>query len=679
LIRAVVAAGAVGWVATATAAPQAVYVREDENFTNPAFVRVDDEAKAALFSAEQLLAAGDVATALQRLQAMLDLKGEGLVEFGARTLLAPREVAIRKLDLLPPPMKVRYDELFGGAARAALDRARAARDPDALLAVADRYPIAASATEALRLALGVAAERGLGTVARRAVLRLEALGALRALDIARALQCFVADGDDDAARSFAARFATRGAESLRIGGAQGSLSDASASILAESRSGPAIDYLRAPLELAPLGMHTSTEHHLEDDPTLRTFNPLRDLESVAPVAVHALRQGARTLVSGRFGIYVHDGLAPEDPRSPIFQYSALFGTDSPVIDIDSPNLELATDGERLHLAVTRRVGTSFERGAISGAVAALEPDLSQRAGAIAWSWRGPLIRDDSLEDYAFVSPPAFLGDLVLYSASRLRAVSECALFAFDRRTGELRYARFLASAGEVAEFELRNQESESKRVIPSPVVVRDGIAYVVTNLGIVAAVDAQSGETRWVFKYNRMAPIDVDRYRKDQILDTGGWIARAPVVTADRLIVTPSDSRFLYVLARDPGPDGSIILEDPFHKADRVELVGYDARRERLLFEARSVEQANVDGILFDATDLAGVYTGGRGWRVLKFEHEEQRVGRCVVIGDCLVVPILPPRAWIELNEQRYFGNLRDVGSELVSTSARFTVAIRPK
>jgi hypothetical protein len=41
-----------------------------------------------------------------------------------------------------------------------------------------------------------------------------------------------------------------------------------------------------------------------------------------------------------------------------------------------------------------------------------------------------------------------------------------------------------------------------------------------------------------------------------------------------RTIVAPPDSRFLYMLAPEPGPRGQLVLDDPIEKLDRVHIVG---------------------------------------------------------------------------------------------------------
>lgn len=659
-------------------------------------MKVSDDAKAALFGADQAVAAGDYATASQRFQELLDLEDEGLIEFGTRTWLAAPDVARRRLLAMDEVGRNRYRELFAESAAAAWVRAKATRDSRNLRAVARRFPLAAIAIPALRDALALAAESGAAVEVRRAAALLAELGPLRAIDYARVAATLAADGDSKGLLALRERSAALANESIRVEGRESTLGTFVDSLISQFASPPEFDFARAPLSLVPIGMLTSAEFHLDEqaqDPT--NGNPLRDLEVFAPGALFATKRGERYEVAGRYGVYSFNGLAADDPRSPDFQYSRLFGLDTPQVDIVSRALEPAFDGETMHLSITRRLGFGFDASDLDNVLFALTLD-AEGGPRVEWKWEGPPQQDEAIEGYVFVSPPAFHRDLVLYSASRQKAASECSVFAFDRRSGELRWSRFVTSASEIAEFDERNQPTETRRVIPSPVVVRDGVAYVVTNLGIVCALDAGTGAIEWCFKYNRMSPTDVDRYRKVQFYDTGGWLPAAPIVTTDRLIVTPEDSRFLYVLAREPGPDGSIVLNDPFHKLERVALIGYDEPRQRLLFEARHVVRANVDGIMFQATDLSGVSRDGQGWTTLKFENEEQRVGRCAVRGDLLVIPttkrlvfvdlahdgrltrqVLPPRSSIEQNERRYFGNLTFCGDELVSSSPRFVVALR--
>lgn len=675
-----------------------VYVREDESFVNAAFVRTSDAAKAALFGADQAVAAGDLSTAAQRFQEMLDLPGDALLEFGARTWLPAADVARRRLLALPESSRVRVRELFASSSAEAAKSARLDRDPSQLRRFARRFPLAAEAVPLLREAIHLAAESGAVVEARRSAELLGELDALRSIDVARWVAAHGSARDPEGLSALLARFASRREEPIRVGGVDTTLGRYCDEVAAAIARSPSLDLARAPLELVPIGMQTSAEHHLDEqanDPA--NGNPLRDLDVVPQSATFAVRSGGDYVVAGRYGVYLHAGTSPRDSKMPDFQYQRLFGVDSPQADVVSRALEPVVAGDLLQLAITRRLGVGFDGSDLDSVVFALRIGEG-RPPEPAWRWDAPLAPDDENSGFVFVSPGAVAGDLVLYSASRQRATSECAVFAFDRETGALRWSRFIASAAEIAEFDERNQPTEVRRVIPAPVVVKAGIAYVVTNLGVVGALDAGTGAIEWFFKYNRMSPTDVDRYRRERFYDTGGWSSAPPIVTSERVIVTPEDSRFLYVLSRVPGSDGSIVLNDPFHKLDRAALVGYDEKRERLLFEARHVVRANVDGIYFQATDLDGVSSDGRGWTTLKFENEEQRVGRCAVRDDTLVIPttkrlvfvdlakegrlvrqVLPPREWIEQDERRYFGNLSFRDDELISCSPRFVVALRPR
>ena len=104
--------------------------------------------------------------------------------------------------------------------------------------------------------------------------------------------------------------------------------------------------------------------------------------------------------------------------------------------------------------------------------------------------------------------------------------------------------------------------------------MRAGIVYACTGYGVVAAVDGLTGRIRHTFHYDRLFSLDPDVYDPALLFDTGGWDHEPVRLFGDRVVVAPSDSRYLYVRAGEPGPEGQQILDDPLERLDRRHLVG---------------------------------------------------------------------------------------------------------
>ncbi len=116
--------------------------------------------------------------------------------------------------------------------------------------------------------------------------------------------------------------------------------------------------------------------------------------------------------------------------------------------------------------------------------------LDAQTGRLYWSASAPF----DAPEWAFTGAPLVVDDLVIVSVttSPLRDV-ECHLAAFERATGRLRWSRFVASANVKADT-----------ICPRPAATADdGVIYVTTNVGAVAAVEASTGRMLWLAPYVR--------------------------------------------------------------------------------------------------------------------------------------------------------------------------------
>lgn len=113
-----------------------------------------------------------------------------------------------------------------------------------------------------------------------------------------------------------------------------------------------------------------------------------------------------------------------------------------------------------------------------------------------------------------------------------------------------------------------------KRSREGPPAERDGLIYACTGYGVVAVVDALTGWLRHTFRYDRIFSEEVGQYDPSFLYATGGWDEEPVRLWGDRVVVAPGDSRFLYVLADEPGPGGQLMLDDPIERLGRRYVAG---------------------------------------------------------------------------------------------------------
>jgi hypothetical protein len=182
------------------------------------------------------------------------------------------------------------------------------------------------------------------------------------------------------------------------------------------------------------------------------------------------------------------------------------------------------------------------------------------------------------------------------------------------------------------------------RVELSPVVVRDGIAFVCTNVGLMAAVRTADLGLVWGFRYHRRDSPESEKFARDCLYLTGGWLGRPPVVLADRVVATPSDSNYAYVFARWPDARGDLVLNEPIQREERMALVGADAQS---LYFVQRTGDAGAPRWFIEATDHDGVTR----WSSVKLPAGERFAGVPVltrrhlfVATDHVIYPIVLAR-----------------------------------
>jgi outer membrane protein assembly factor BamB/tetratricopeptide (TPR) repeat protein len=112
---------------------------------------------------------------------------------------------------------------------------------------------------------------------------------------------------------------------------------------------------------------------------------------------------------------------------------------------------------------------------------------------LAWTSSQWLDGEDGLRDVTFLAAPTVFGERLLLPGLRRGSYTlEC----LDRSTGRPEWHTLIHSGG-----------TSFYKAPGAPVAVQGGIAFVTTNAGCMAAVDAFAGDLRWIRRYEREDPM----------------------------------------------------------------------------------------------------------------------------------------------------------------------------
>ncbi|MBX3462650.1 MAG: PQQ-binding-like beta-propeller repeat protein [Planctomycetes bacterium] len=161
----------------------------------------------------------------------------------------------------------------------------------------------------------------------------------------------------------------------------------------------------------------------------------------------------------------------------------------------------------------------------------------------AWTSAQWLDGDGGLRDVTFLAAPTVFGErLLLPAVQRGTYLLAC----LERGTGRPLWLSPIHAGG-----------TPFFKAPGAPVVVQGGIAYVLTNAGCVAAVDAFSGEPRWIRRYERHDPLrpparpqrsrQEEMFGREQFLQANlnGFLPNDLVVAAGLVVLAACDSDLL--------------------------------------------------------------------------------------------------------------------------------------
>ncbi len=239
-----------------------------------------------------------------------------------------------------------------------------------------------------------------------------------------------------------------------------------------------------------------------------------------------------------------------------------------------------------------------------GRLHAVELDTGRRLWSV-----GPSANDDELAGAMFHGPAVIAGDTVvvnLFTFSPLRRVHLAHIVGVDLYTGRTEWVQLVGTAGVMP----------SRRGLGSSPATRlhEGIAYVVSPMGVMTAVEAATGRVAW----SRL----VRSANEARGGDFRAWMQQAPVVDDGRLIAVEPDRERLVVLDAATGHELGARSVMDLGWPEYMVRVG-----ELLVFVGPgSFRVTSVRGVLDeDPAEIPRV--------------EDPRAGRGVVSGDLLIEP----------------------------------------
>jgi outer membrane protein assembly factor BamB len=178
----------------------------------------------------------------------------------------------------------------------------------------------------------------------------------------------------------------------------------------------------------------------------------------------------------------------------------------------------------------------------------------------------------SEKEFSYTSPVVVKDGLAVAGGWHQVGYVDCALRALDLNTGVLRWETLLSSSG----LENTMFGELAREPFGGALCEEGGVVYYVTQLGVVAALELQTGKILWLTTYDT---IEVRAsMSQTAILRDLSWGANPPLILGPLLIVTPRDSEYLYALDRGVGPAGALSAGKTlwkYHGGDLRDLVGY--------------------------------------------------------------------------------------------------------
>lgn len=440
--------------------------------------------------------------------------------------------AERALAGLPEPARRLYLDRYEPEAAAALDRARAAGERDALARVARRYPLTQAAREAWWSLGDLEFESGEREAARAAWQRAanatrEAGGELGPGALVRLELAFPAEGEGLAAQ--------------------------------------------AAVDLAPPGAEAQTWRVRVDEQA--TWYPFHVGFRGGGFNLLPLCRDDRVLVSNSLRLFAFDAWsgrelwrtaeapgwdAVDDNRArdgdgmPLRRPDFFHAVDHAAVLI-APAASERIAVAALQIPVSHVGNKRYQRIPITTVI----PDrrlfaFDLATGEPLWNHMPPRDWDGESGDFQtrmrVAGPPVVVGSRVLVPTYRLQGRIEYHVACYDVSSGALLWSRALIS-GQVS---LNMFGRQSREFAAAPLLVHGERVLALTQLGALAALDLYTGDILWETLYDSL-PLPRNEYGLDSPSRPQRWNNSAPLVQGSVVLATPLDSNDLIAFDLESG------------------------------------------------------------------------------------------------------------------------------
>jgi len=154
-------------------------------------------------------------------------------------------------------------------------------------------------------------------------------------------------------------------------------------------------------------------------------------------------------------------------------------------------------------------------------------------------------------EVSYSSPPVVRGSRVYAGGWKQRGYVNSLVRALDLYTGKMIWETPIGSS----QMEQTMFGELAREPFASFLTEEDGVLYYQSNLGIVAALDVESGNVLWTTTYDSLQPEPT--LSRTPILRDLVWGTNPPLLLDHMLIVTPRDSTLVLAIDTGRGPQGA--------------------------------------------------------------------------------------------------------------------------